>query len=347
MSHDVNFSSFSALEAFFSERGAFDVTCYERAQSYQKTLTKPLGALGYLEELACWLSGWQRCLRPRAENIAVHLYAGNHGIAAQGVSAYPATVTEQMVANFQYGGAAINQLCHLYGFDLHVHVMDLASPTKDFSRAPAMDEATCLAALRYGYESVMATDADILVFGEMGIGNSTAAAALAAVCFGGAVNQWVGSGSGLDQSGLRHKVDIIEKAIAFHRSHMTLDQQHPWQCLCVFGGHEIAALVGAILACRLRPRAVILDGFICCAAAALLFCHDNDMIAHCLFGHLSAEAGHKRLVKALGGRAMLSLDMRLGEGSGAVLAANLLQAAVICHNGMMSFQKAGVSERIS
>ena len=205
MSGDVDFSSFSALAAVFSERRAFDKASYQRAQRYQETLTKPLGALGHLEDLACWLSGWQSRLRPRAENIAVHLYAGNHGIAAQGVSAYPAAVTEQMVANFRHGGAAINQLCHLYGFDMHVHVMDLATPTKDFSVAAALEESACLAAIRYGYESVMATDADILVLGEMGIGNSTAAAALAAVCFGGAVQEWVGQGSGLDQKGLRHQ----------------------------------------------------------------------------------------------------------------------------------------------
>ena len=344
MVKDTNFSSMQAWVAGLS-LPSMDESYYQQARARQHALTKPRGSLGRLEDIACWLAGWQRRVRPSADTIGVHLYVGNHGITEQGVSPYPQEVTAQMVDNFVVGGAAVNQLCGLYGYGLQVHVADLQTPTRDFSRQTAMDEDTCLRAVKEGYESVRGGNEDIVVLGEMGIGNSTSAAALCHACFGGNVEDWVGRGSGLEPQGLARKRDVIRKAITLHTGQDT--QLSPWRCLQTFGGYEIAACLGAILAARERSTVVILDGFICCSAAAVLYCYKQELLDHCLFGHMSAETGHALLLERMDKKPLLSLAMRLGEGSGGVLAASLVQAAVICHNGMASFVDAGVSDKKS
>ncbi|MBC6444963.1 MAG: nicotinate-nucleotide--dimethylbenzimidazole phosphoribosyltransferase [Alphaproteobacteria bacterium GM202ARS2] len=341
--------AFSSLQAWVDglSFGGMDESCYRAARARQHVLTKPRGSLGRLEDIACWLAGWQGRARPSAETVGVHLYAGNHGIASKGVSAYPPEVTAQMVENFVAGGAAVNQLCGLYGYDLQVHVADLDKPTRDFSQQTAMDEETCLQAVMSGYESVVHGTEDIIVLGEMGIGNSTAAAALCHACFGGNIDTWVGRGSGVDEQGFARKRSVLRDAVAYHAKAQTLVPSNPWVCLQAFGGYEIAACLGAVLAARTRSVAVILDGFICCSAAAVLYGYKQELLDHCLFGHISAEAGHALLLQKMDKKPLLSLDMRLGEGSGGVLAASLVQAAVMCHNGMASFDEAGVSDKES
>ncbi len=314
-----------------------DLAAREAALSRQNSLTKPPGALGRLEELAIFMAGWQGTDRPKIEQAQALIFAGNHGICAQGVNPFPQEVTAQMVANFQAGGAAINQLCQINGAALQVIALDLDNPTKDFTTGPAMSEAETLDAMNRGAAAVD-TSADILVLGEMGIGNSTVAAALAAALFGGSAAEWVGPGTGSDPAGIGRKIAAIETGLRRHGG------QGAMTTLAALGGREQAAICGAVLAARAARIPVILDGFICTAAAACLHAADPRLLAHCLVGHASAEPGHRRLLAALGQKPVLEFDMRLGEGSGAVLALGILRSALACHNGMATFGEAGVSE---
>ncbi|WP_142849429.1 nicotinate-nucleotide--dimethylbenzimidazole phosphoribosyltransferase [Telmatospirillum sp. J64-1] len=299
-------------------------------------LTKPAGSLGRLEELAGWLSAWQGRHPPRLDRPAARIFAGNHGVVAKGVSAYPADVTVQMVANFQRGGAAINQLCRLFGTELQVVALELDRPTADFSEGPAMTEEEAVAALKAGLDSVPA-ECDLLCIGEMGIGNTTSAAALCLGLYGGSAADWVGPGTGLDDRGLRRKAEVIEQAATLHGGADPLD------LLRRLGGRELAAMAGAVLGARLKRVPVMLDGYVTTAAAAPLEAFRSGALDHCLVAHASAEPGHRRLIERLGKRALLDLGMRLGEGSGAALAVGLAQAAVACHTGMATFAEAGVS----
>jgi nicotinate-nucleotide--dimethylbenzimidazole phosphoribosyltransferase len=299
-------------------------------------LTKPPGALGRMEELAIWMAGWQGTDRPRADQPQIVIFAGNHGVTARGVSAFPAEVTVQMVANFAHGGAAINQLARAFGAKLDVHALDLDRPTADFTTGPAMSEAEVVAALHKGFTSVDPT-AHLFVAGEMGIGNTTVAAALAAALYGG--TGWAGRGTGVDDAGLARKEAAVAAGLARHAA--VLDD--PLQVLRCLGGREIAAMAGAILGARMARVPVILDGFIACAAAAVLDCAAPGALDHCVAGHLSAEGAHGRLLEKLGKEPLLSLGLRLGEGSGAALAIGVLQGAVACHSGMATFAEAGVA----
>lgn len=306
----------------------------------QARLTKPAGALGRLEDLAIWLAAWQGREPPRLERVAALVFAGNHGVAAQGVSAYPPEVTAQMVANFEAGGAAINQLCRAAEAALEVVALDLDRPTADFTRAPAMSEGACLEALNQGIKAVP-QHLDLLAVGEMGIGNTTSAAAIACALFGGVPGDWAGPGTGLDAEGLARKAAVIEQAVACHRDALG----DPIEVLRRLGGREIAALAGAILAARERRIPLLLDGYVTGAAAAVLHGLSPDTLAHARAAHRSAEPGHARLLERLGLRPLLALDMRLGEASGAALAILLCRAALACHTGMATFDQAGVSDR--
>jgi nicotinate-nucleotide--dimethylbenzimidazole phosphoribosyltransferase len=266
------------------------------------------------------------------------VFAGNHGIAAKGVSAYPAEVTLQMVQNFIEGGAAVNQLCSLANADLRVYEMALEEPTGDISEGPAMAEADCARAMAYGMMAVE-NGIDVLALGEMGIGNTTAAAALCHGLFGGEAADWVGPGSGLDDARRAEKTALVARAVDLHRE----AAGDPLRLLCRLGGRELAAIAGAVLAARMARTPVVLDGYACTAAAAVLHALDRHALDHCVVSHVSAEPGHKRLLTRLGKRALVDLDMRLGEASGAMLAVLLLKAAVACHNGMATFAEAGVS----
>lgn len=301
-------------------------------------LTKPPGALGRLEDLAIWYAGWRGDARPQIEAPQVIVFAGNHGVTAQGVSAFPPEVTVQMVMNFEHGGAAINQLAKAAGAKMTVHALDLDRPTADFTMAPAMSEDELLTALQTGWSAVDPT-ADLLVVGEMGIGNTTAAAAIACALFGGEAADWTGRGTGVDDAGLANKTRVVAEGVARHGA--SGDGLEILRCL---GGREIAAMAGAIAAARVLRIPVILDGFICTAAAACLDRLAPAALDHAVAGHQSAEGAHAAMLTKLDKAPLLSLGLRLGEGSGAALAINILKSAVACHSGMATFAEAGVSD---
>lgn len=307
------------------------------AEARNGQLTKPPGALGRLEDLAIWYAGWRGDARPRIEAPQVIVFAGNHGVTAQGVSAFPAEVTVQMVMNFEHGGAAINQLARAAGARMDVHALELDRPTQDFTQAPAMTGDELLAALQCGWAAVDPA-ADLLVVGEMGIGNTTSAAAIAHALYGGAAGDWTGRGTGVDDAGLANKTRVVAEGVALHTSR---DGLEVLRCL---GGRELAAMAGAIAAARQLRIPVILDGFICTAAAATLVTVSADALDHTVAGHQSAEGAHGALLEKLGKEALLSLGLRLGEGSGAALAINIVKGAVASHSGMATFAEAGVSD---
>ncbi|MBN9257162.1 MULTISPECIES: nicotinate-nucleotide--dimethylbenzimidazole phosphoribosyltransferase [unclassified Mesorhizobium] len=306
----------------------------------QDTLTKPQGSLGRLETIAAWLARWQGRDMPRLDNVKVVVFAGNHGVTAQGVSAYPSEVTVQMVANFAGGGAAINQLARVAGAKLDVIPLDLDRPTGDFTQVPAMDEAAFLAAVSTGHDAVT-SDLDLVCFGEMGIGNTTPAAAISAALFGGGAEKWTGRGTGVDDAGLKRKVVAIEAGLKRHADSLS----DPLKVAAALGGRELAAILGATLAARRNNVPVLLDGFVCTAAAAPLAKLHPTGLAHAIAAHVSAEAGHRGLLAALDMPPLLDLGMRLGEGSGACLAINIVRSALECHVRMASFAEAGVSEK--
>ncbi|MDK2760089.1 MAG: nicotinate-nucleotide--dimethylbenzimidazole phosphoribosyltransferase [Sphingopyxis sp.] len=308
------------------------------ARVRQAELTKPAGSLGRLEDLAIFFAGWQRRARPRIGRARAAIFAGNHGVTVHGVSAFPPSVTAQMVANFAHGGAAINALSAAAGLDLTVIAIDLDHPTADFTTAPAMTESECLDALNRG-AAVVDADLDMIVLGEMGIGNSTAAAALCARSFGGNADTWVGPGTGVDGHGIARKAEAVERALAFHVD----APRSAFETLRRVGGREIAAIAGAILRARQLGVPVLLDGFICTSAIAPLAAQNPAITAHCLASHCSAEPGHRHLLDLLGLDPLLRLGMRLGEGSGAAVAANIVRSALAAHDGMATFAEAQVS----
>lgn len=334
----VPFRSLEEFAALLAAAPAPDAAAREAARARDATLTKPPGSLGRLEEMAIWLAGWQGTARPVIAQPKIVVFAGNHGVTAQGVSAFPAAVTAQMVGNFAAGGAAINQLARVAGAELAVVALDLDRPTADFTQGPAMTGAECVAALAAGWAAV-GEGTDLLVTGEMGIGNTTSAAALCLALLGGQAEDWTGRGTGVEGAALARKRAVVAAGVARHGG-LSGD---PLAVLAALGGREIAAMAGAIAAARVRRVPVILDGFICSAAAAVLARAVPGAIDHCLAGHLSAEGGHGRLLAALGLRPVLDLGLRLGEGSGAALAIAVLRAAAACHSGMASFAEAGVS----
>ncbi|MCU0894740.1 MAG: nicotinate-nucleotide--dimethylbenzimidazole phosphoribosyltransferase [Rhodospirillales bacterium] len=331
-------ASMDQIRALIDGMPGPDAAAAAGAAAREPQLTKPPGALGRLEELALWLSAWQGRHPPTAERLRAIVFAGNHGVAARGVSAFPASVTAQMVANFTAGGAAVNQLCRTFGIDLAVHPLELERPVIDITAEPAMDEAGFVAAVAAGWEAAGSGPADLLCLGEMGIGNTTAAAALCHGLFGGSAADWCGPGTGLDAQAVAHKAGVAAAAVARHA-----EAADPLDLARRLGGRELAAIAGAVLAARHLRVPVVLDGFVCTAAAAPLAAVRADALGHCIVGHASTEPGHRRLLARLGKRPLLDLDMRLGEASGAVLAAAVVKAAAACHAGMATFAEAGVT----
>ena len=330
------FHTLADVRAMLARLPAPDQAATDAALARNGQLTKPPGALGRLEGLAIWMAGWQRTDKPGASRPQIVIFAGNHGVTAKGISAFPAEVTAQMVANFAHGGAAINQLAKAFGAKLDVHALELDRPTGDFTEGPAMTEAEVAAALAKGFDAVD-PKADLLVAGEMGIGNTTVAAALATALYGG--NGWAGRGTGVDDAGLARKEAAVAAGLARHKAALG----DPMEVLRCLGGREIAAMAGAILGARMARVPVILDGFIACAAAAVLDKAAPGALDHCIAGHQSAEGAHGRLLEKLGKEPLLQLGLRLGEGSGAALAIGIVQGAVACHSGMATFAEAGVA----
>lgn len=335
-----SFDSLDPIRALIRDLPGPDNSAAALAAGRDAQLTKPAGSLGRLESLTTWLCAWQGRHPPVAERCRTAIFAGSHGITAEGVSAFPAEVTGQMVANFDAGGAAINQICAQSGCELKIYPLAIGQPTESFLRAPAMTDGDCAGAMTQGMVAVE-DGLHILCLGEMGIGNTSAAAALCHALFGGGAEDWVGPGTGVTGSALDAKIRVVRDAVALHGEALS----DGLEILRHVGGREIAAIAGAIVAARQRRIPVILDGFVCCAAAATLHAMNSAALDHCLVGHVSAEPGHRRLLDAIGLPPLLDLDMRLGEGSGAALALQIVQSAVACHTGMATFGEAGVSDK--
>src|SRR5690242_2781699 len=331
-------ASLDEIRALMAHLPGPDLEAGTAAAAREAQLTKPAGALGRLEELAAWLAVWQGRHPPTLDHPRTIVFAGNHGVACRGVSAYPAAVTAQMVQNFIAGGAAVNQLCRTVDADLRVYEMNLDEPTGDIVLGPAMSEEECARAIAYGMMAVE-PGVDALAVGEMGIANTTIAAALCMALFGSEAADWTGPGTGVAGAALDNKRQVVAAAVARHKA----AAGDAFDVLCRLGGLEFAAMAGAILAARMGRVPVVLDGFCAGAAAAVLYAADPRALDHCVAGHVSAEPGHRRLLARLSQRPLLDLGMRLGEASGATLALTILKAAAACHSGMATFGEAKIS----
>ena len=325
----------------------------------QQQLTKPSGSLGRLEEAAVQLAGLQRRVKPRVDQVAIAIFAGDHGIVAEGVSPYPQEVTAQMLNNFVNGGAAISVLARSLGAQLEVVDLGTATPvadppgvrqariapgTRNFLKTTAMTDEQGLLALQAGRDSALrahAEGAELFIGGEMGIGNTSSATALACALLHCPVSDLAGPGTGLNAAGVQHKVRVIEQALAAHGQL----PDDPLQRLFCFGGFEVVALVGAYLACAQHGVAVLVDGFICTVAALVAVRLNPTVQPWLLFAHCGAEPGHRRVLQALQGQPLLELGLRLGEGSGAALAVPLLRLACDLHGQMATFAEAAVADR--
>jgi len=334
-------ATFAEILALLPELPGPDLESATKAAAREARLTKPAGALGRLEELTAWMATWQGTHPPRLNRPRVAVFAGNHGVAARGVSAFPAEVTAQMVQNFIAGGAAVNQLCTAFDAELRVYELALDTPTRDFAAGPAMDEGECARAVAYGMMAVE-PGIDLLCLGEMGIANTTAASAMCVGLFGGTAADWVGPGTGVAGTALARKVETVDAAAKLHFA----ERRAPLDVLARVGGFELAAIVGAVLAARLARVPVLLDGFACTVAGAVVAALDPRGLDHCQIAHMSAEPGHRRLLDRLGRKPLLDLGMRLGEASGAALAIGVVRAALACHSGMATFDDAGVAGKV-
>lgn len=306
-------------------------------RAHLDSLTKPPGSLGRLEDLALQLGLIQSTAMPQIGRKAMIVFCADHGVVAEGVSPYPSEVTRQMVANFRSGGAAINVLCRHGSIEPVIVDMGVGHPTRNFAREPAMTRAEAEQALNTGFAH--AARAEILGAGEMGIGNTTSAAALFSAFSGLDPLETAGRGTGLDDAGVARKVDAIRRALALHQPQIA----DPVAVLAALGGFEIAALAGLILGAASRRHVVMLDGFITCAAAIVARAIAPASLDYVVFSHCSAERGHRKMLDFLNARPLLNLEMRLGEGSGAALGIRLLEAAVNLYREMATFQSAGVS----
>ncbi len=335
-------ANFEEMRGILRKMPGPDQTAQTKVVERQMQLTKPPGSLGRLEEIAEWLASWQGRAHPKIDHPRVAVFAGSHGVARRGVSAYPPEVTAQMVKNFIDGGAAINQLAASIDADLKIYELDLAHPTDDFTQGPAMSETRCANAMAYG---MMAAEPglDVLCLGEMGIANTTTASTLCAALFGGSGADWAGPGTGVKGAALQNKIKVIDEALSRHKA--AIAARDPLVLLAAVGGEELAAIAGAVIAARMGRIPVLLDGFVCTAAAAVLYAADRHALDHCLVAHRSAEPGHTRLLEAIDQKPLFDLGMRLGEASAAALAVPILKAACACHNGMATFESAGVSNK--
>lgn len=335
-----------------------DQTLRADLQHIIDTKTKPPGSLGRLETLARQMGLIQRTTHPTVERPAMIVFAGDHGIAQEGVSPYPQAVTAQMVANFVAGGAAINALSRLSGIELEVVNAGIATPlpsadglidipvaagTRNFAHEPAMTREQALAAMQAGGVRVRhhaALGTNVIGFGEMGIANTSSAACLMSRLCGVPIDECVGRGTGLDNAGLAKKRNVLASALAHHAV-----SNDPLDVLATFGGFEIAMMAGAYLAAAQARMTILVDGFIATSALLVADAFAPALREYCVFAHASNEAGHRRMLDHFGALPLLSLDMRLGEGTGAALAVPLLRAAVAFVNEMASFESAGVANR--
>ena len=325
----------------------------------QQQLTKPAGSLGQLEALAVQLAGLQGRLKPRVDQVWIGIFAGDHGIVAEGVSAYPQAVTGQMLHNFVSGGAAISVLARQLGAQLDeedlgtvtpmlelagVRHLQLGAGTANFAQGAAMSDSQGLKALQAGRDSVLraqAAGSELFIGGEMGIGNTASASAVASALLGCPASLLTGPGTGLDAAGVSHKAQVIDRALAFHDGYL----DDPLQTLFRLGGFEIAALVGAYVACAQEGIVAVVDGFICTVAAMVAVRLNPQCREWLVFSHRGAEQGHRHVLESLQAEPLLELGLRLGEGSGAALAVPLMRLACDLHGQMATFAEAAVADR--
>jgi nicotinate-nucleotide--dimethylbenzimidazole phosphoribosyltransferase len=336
-----------------------DTESIRLARDHQSILTKPLGSLGRLEEIAEKFAGWQSTVHPKLNKIKVGVFAGDHGICAQGVSAFPQEVTAQMISNFLEGGAAISVLSRDLNAEFHVINMGIVSSlpkalsnhsqlmnvqldlgTADFSVNAAMTYDLLEHAMTTGKSYVDEFHSiDLFIGGEMGIGNTSSASAIYAALLSLSSEDVVGPGTGLDSKGMNHKSQVVSQGLSLHQDYLG----DPYQVLRCLGGLEIAGLTAAYIACAQRGIPVLVDGFICTAAALVAVSLNKGVKDWLLFSHESAEPAHRLALEHLQVSALLNLGMRLGEGSGAAVAVPLIKSALSLHNNMATFAQAGVS----
>ncbi|WP_296183390.1 nicotinate-nucleotide--dimethylbenzimidazole phosphoribosyltransferase [Pseudomonas sp. UBA1879] len=335
-----------------------DHSSREQALARQQQLTKPTDSLGQLETVAVQLAGLQGRVKPVVDNVWIAIFAGDHGVVEEGVSAYPQAVTGQMLHNFIMGGAAISVLAKQLSAQLDVvdlgtvsplnlpgvRHLDLGMGTANFAKSEAMTQAQLDSALAGGRDSVLrakAAGTQLFIGGEMGIGNTTAASAVACSLLNCPAPLLVGPGTGLDAHGIQHKAQVIERALQLHTS----QSGDALGSLRALGGFEVAALVGAYLACAQEGIAALVDGFICSVAALVAVRLNPSCREWLFFGHRGAEPGHRHVLETLQAEPLLELGLRLGEGSGAALAVPLMRLACELHNGMATFAEAAVADR--
>lgn len=285
-------------------------------------ILRPLGALKELDEVAIWVAGWQNTSTPAITKPSALVFAADHGIALRGVSAYPIDVTAAMLKAYREGRSTLSSFASIAGASVHAVDVGVGKPTNDIRLEPAMSKIRLDESIDAGRRAVESLDTDLLVIGEMGIGNTTVAAALASSYLGGPAENWVGRGTGVDDEGLTRKIAAVEQSTTRIRG-----ITDPMEILREVGGLELAAMVGAILAARMRRLPVLIDGYVVTAAALTLFQTDASSLDHCWIGHCSAEPGHRKLLQHLNKPHLLDLNMRLGEGSGAMAAVPLVKMA--------------------
>ncbi|GAA5106819.1 nicotinate-nucleotide--dimethylbenzimidazole phosphoribosyltransferase [Bartonella jaculi] len=302
------------------------------AKKRQISLTKEQGALGKLGDIAVWYAGWRGVEKPIVTRPLVAIFSGNHGITDENITPFPQSITQKMVQNFATGGGAINQICIAYDLGLKIFDLALEYPTMNITKDAAMDERSAAATMAFGMESI-AGGTDLLCIGEMGVGNTTIASALCLALFGGEVEEWIGSEIEAEEKFYQRKIAAVKTAVSLHKHYFN----DPFEIMRRLGGREIAAMVGAILAARMEKIPVILDGFVATAAAAILYKMHPRVLDHTLVGHVSSEPAHRKLLEKIGKEPLLDLGIRLGEGTGAAMAAGIVKAAVLTHAQMAIF----------
>ncbi|WP_019221814.1 nicotinate-nucleotide--dimethylbenzimidazole phosphoribosyltransferase [Bartonella senegalensis] len=322
----MSVSPFDDFRALLTNLPIADEFSIILAKKRQESLTKEQGSLGKLGEIAIWYAGWRGTEKPLVTRPLVAIFSGNHGIIEENVTPFPQSMTQKRVQNFAVGGAAINQICIAYDLGLKIFDLALEYPTMNITKDAAMDQRSAAATMAFGMESI-AGGTDLLCIGEMGVGNSTIASALCLALFGGEVEEWIGSGIEIEEKFYQRKVAAVETAVSLHKHRFN----DPFDIMRCLGGREIAAIVGAILAARMEKIPVILDGFVATTAAAVLYKVNPCALDHTLVGHVSSEPAHRRLLEKIGKEPLLDLKMRLGEGTGAALAAGIVKAAVLTH----------------
>lgn len=299
-----------------------DATSQRAVIERAANILRPSGALAWLDETAAWVAGWQRTERPAIQRPAGVIFAADHGVAAAGVSAYPSEVTASMLAAFESGQATINAFARAAGAELVAVDVGVGRPTGDIRVEAAMTPERFDALTQQAFDAIDALDCDLLVLGEMGIGSTTASAAIAVSLAGGEAASWVGRGTGVNDAGLTRKQDAVQAA-----QRRIAGITDPIEILREVGGAELAAIAAATIAARHRSIPVVLDGYITTASVLPLAMIDPSALDHCIVGHCSAEPGHRKLLEHLGKKPLLDLDMRLGEGSGAMAAVPLIRMA--------------------